>query len=206
MMINRLISAFSDRLAGGNPVSLSRQHLVWIPACAGMTRTSVVMYSYLILLAILISGLSGCGVYSFKGQGIGGIKTIAVDPFDNRTTEFGIREKLTDAILTRLLNDRTLTVASPRSADAILTGVVLSIEDKPLTYQASETVTEYQVVISIEAKLIRQGVSEPVWQGRIVGEGNYPFSTGSAAERQNGVDIALEKIVRDLLNRLTSDW
>lgn len=164
------------------------------------------MMKKLLQLLLLISLLPGCTVYSFKGQGIGGIKTIAIEPFDNRTTEFGIREKLTDAILTRLLNDRTLTVASPRSADAILTGVVLSVEDRPLTYQAAETVSEYQVVISIEARLIRQGVAEPLWQGTVAGEGNYPYTTGSTTERQTGIDTALDKIVQDLLNRLTSDW
>ncbi len=164
------------------------------------------MRNNLHLISIMILALSGCSVYSFKGQGIGGIKTIAVDSFENLTTEFGIREKLTDAIITRLLNDRTLTVASPRSADAILTGVVTSVEDRPLTYQANESVTEYQVIISIEAKLIRQGVTEPLWQGRVVGEGNYPYSSGSVVERQGGVDVALDKIVQDLMNRLTSDW
>ncbi len=161
---------------------------------------------FLILISMLSVLIPGCSFYSFKGQGIGGIKTIAIDPFDNRTTEFGIREKLTDAILTRLLNDRTLTVGSPRTADAILTGAVISIQDRPLTYQASETVSEYQVVIAVEAKLIRQGIAEPLWQGQLVGEGNYPYTTGSTSDRQAGIDIALDKIVQDLLNRLTSDW
>jgi len=161
-------------------------------------------YSFLALIIAFL--LNGCSFYSFKGQGIGGIKTIAIDSFDNRTTEFGIREKLTDAILTRLLSDRTLTVGSPRTADAVLTGSLVSVNDHPLTYQAAETVTEYQVVITIEAKLLKQGAAEPLWQGRISGEGNYPYTTGSTTDRQNGIDTAIDKIVQDLLNRLTSDW
>lgn len=160
----------------------------------------------LILISILYFLLTGCSIYSFRGQGIGGIKTIAVEPFDNRTTEFGIREQITDAILTKLLGDKTLTVSSPNSADAVLTGVVLSVSDRPLTYEASETVTEYQVSISIEARLTKRGVSEPIWQGRITGEGNYPFNSGNTSERQTGIDSAVGKIVQDLINRLTSDW
>lgn len=150
--------------------------------------------------------LVGCGVYSFKGEGLGGIKTIAVEPFGNRTTEFGIREEITNAVITKLLGDRTLTVVSPSGADAILTGTLVSVDDRPLTYHSDETVTEYQVSIVIEARLTRPDQAEPLWQGRLVGVGNYPYKTGSLEERQAGLKIAVDRLVQDLLNRLTSDW
>jgi hypothetical protein len=160
----------------------------------------------LLSVAVILLALAGCGIYSFKGQGIAGVKTVAVEPFDNRTTEFGIREQITEAVTSKLLADRTLTVTSPGSADAILTGSVLSVDDKPLTFHADETVTEYQITVTLDLRLSKPGQSEPIWQGQLVGQGSYPYKTGSADERKQGIDKAIDQIVQDLINRLTSDW
>jgi len=157
-----------------------------------------------LLLSVFL--LFGCGVYSFKGQGISGIKSIAVESFDNNTTEFGIREAVTDAIVSKLLSDRTLAVTSPRGADAILSGVINSISDRALTFSSDESVSEYEVTISISFKLAKPGGSEPIWEGEITGVGAYPYKTGSPEERKEGITKALDKIVQDLINRLTSDW
>jgi outer membrane lipopolysaccharide assembly protein LptE/RlpB len=162
--------------------------------------------SRIIYFLICLLCLSGCGVYSFKGQGIGGIKTIAVEPFDNQTAEFGIREQITDAILTKLLGDRTLSIANSQTADAILRGRVIQIDDRPLSYHENETVTEYQVTLTVEVMLFKPGQSDPILQMRLTGEGNYPYQTGSPDERKQGLDKAVEQLVQDLMNRLTSDW
>ena len=79
----------------------------------------------------------GCSVYSFKGQGIGGIKSISVEQFDDKTGEFGIRETVQADLVSRLLNDRTLTVVPSANADAILTGTIVAIDDRPMIQSVS---------------------------------------------------------------------
>ncbi len=157
---------------------------------------------------ILLGGLlcTGCGVYSFTGHGIAGIESIAVDPFDNRTAEFGIREDLTEAIITRLLADRSLTLTDRNNADAVLKGVLIDVNDRPLTFQTDETVTEYQITITVEFSLMVPGKTEPIWEGRISGIGSYPYRSGGLEERRGGITEALDRIAQDLINRLTSDW
>ncbi len=163
-----------------------------------MIRLSV---TSLILLLFL-----GCGVYSFTGHGIAGIESIAVDPFDNRTAEFGIREDLTETIITRLMSDRTLVLSDRNVADAVLKGTLVSVTDRPLTFQADETVNEYEIAITVEFILLKAGQSEPLWEGRITGLGSYPYQNGSLESRQQGVTTALDRMAQDLINRLTSDW
>lgn len=148
--------------------------------------------------------LSGCA-YSFKGQGIGGIKSIAVDQFNDVKGEFGVPQAVREAVIRKLLSDRTLNVVPTANADAILTGTIVTIDDRPLTYMADRTVSEYEVSITIELALTKQGQGDPIWHDRLSGAGSYPYSTGSD-ERQKGLDKALDKIVQDMLNRLTSDW
>lgn len=154
----------------------------------------------ILLLIIFI----GCGVYSFTGHGIAGIKTIAVEPLNNQTAEFGIQNQLTDAVLNRLLKDGTLTITDPKSADAILQGNILNVVDNPLTFNQNEEVTEYQVTITVDVQLIHPLRSEPIWQAKLSGRGNYPAD--NILDRQEGIEEAIELLVQDLLNRLTSDW
>ena len=162
------------------------------------------MIKYLVIFIFLL--LCSCGIYTFSGHGIAGIETISVEPFDNLTAEFGIREELTDALIEAMLSNRTLTIAGQASADAILQGKIVSVTDKPLTFHEDETVTENQVTISVEVVLVKPGKTEPIWEGRLVAEGNYAYKTGSPEEREEGVQEAIERLVQDLVNRLTSDW
>ncbi len=158
------------------------------------------------ILFLICSLFTGCGVYSFSGHGIAGIETIAIEPLDNQTAEFGIREDLTDAIVNRLLTDRTLTVTDRTSADAILSGTILTVSDSPLSFTENEEVTEYEIRITVSFALRKPDQSQPIWEGRITGDGSYPYETGGVDEREEGIDKALERITLDLLNQLTSDW
>jgi len=160
---------------------------------------------YLCVLIFVIA-LAGCGVYTFTGHGIGGVATIAVDPIQNQTTEFGLSDDLTDAIISKLLNDRTLSLSQKNSADAILTGAVVSISDSPLSYSSSEIVTEYQVKVTVNFALVIPDQTNPLWEGRIVADGSYPYSEGSLENRNAGIKTALDRIADDLINKLTSDW
>lgn len=155
---------------------------------------------------VFLIALAGCGVYTFTGHGIGGVKTIAVEPIQNQTTEFGLSDDLTDTIISKLLNDRTLSLSQKNSADALLTGSVVSISDSPLSYSSSEVVSEYQVRITVNFALVIPDQTKPLWEGRIVADGAYPYSSGSLENRSTGITTALNRIADDLINKLTSDW
>ena len=174
---------------------MKKQFLIiflWIPAFAGM-----VLFAFI---------SAGCGIYTFSGHGIAGIETISIEPFDNQTAEFGIRDDLIDALIEKLMSNRTLTVAGQGSADAVLSGKILSVTDRALTFDENEEVTESQIVVTIEVVLTKPGQSEPIWEGRLTAEGNYQYQSGGLEEREEGIEKAIERLVQDLINRLTSDW
>ena len=160
------------------------------------------------LISSLAAGLilAGCGVYSFTGHGIAGIESISIEPFDNQTAEFGIKEELTDNVLSSLLLNRSLTVADRANADAVLYGNLLSVTNRPLTFSEDESVAEYEVRITVAFILTRLDKTEPIWEGSITGVGSYPYALGSIEERQEGIVKALDRLAEDLNNMLTSDW
>ena len=57
-----------------------------------------------------------CGFYSFSGGGYPGISSIAIPLFEDRSAEFQIREKLTEALIDKFLRDNTLRLVEPALA------------------------------------------------------------------------------------------
>lgn len=169
-------------------------------------KNMVYKVNQIIVVFVFFVLLESCGIYSFKGKGIGGINLIAVEPFESRVAEFGVAERITEELVNRLLKERIITLSSPVRAEGILKGTLISLTDRPLTFLSNEQVTEYEVVIEVEAKLIPTGKSEPIWAEKLIARGSYPYREGSLSERQEGIDKAIERLVQDIINQLISDW
>ena len=56
--------------------------------------------------------VAGCGVYSFSSSSLGGVKTVAVPQFENKTVEYGIEGDLTAKVIDRLITDNALKVVA----------------------------------------------------------------------------------------------
>ncbi|RKY83165.1 hypothetical protein DRP98_07780, partial [candidate division KSB1 bacterium] len=70
---------------------------------------------------ILLLLLGGCAYYSFSGNTLPSyIKTVAIPLFEDQTSEFGIKEKLTDALISEFTRDNTLKISSQDEADSII--------------------------------------------------------------------------------------
>ncbi|MFQ5870413.1 MAG: hypothetical protein ACE5JC_10975, partial [Candidatus Zixiibacteriota bacterium] len=51
-----------------------------------------------------------CGVYSFSGSALSGVRTVGVPLFENQTTEYDLQEKLTEKVTNSFIADNTLKV------------------------------------------------------------------------------------------------
>lgn len=171
-------------------------------------RTTLLVRATLspLVFTILLWIPSACGVYSFSSHGSGEFDRIAIEPFSSQIPEFGVAERITDALINRLITDRRIFLTSPTQAKGILKGVVLSLTDRPLTFTAQEQVTEYEVVIGVEVKLFPVGKSEPAWTLHLTASGSYPYRSGTPEERREGLEKAIQKLVQDIFNQLVSDW
>ena len=84
--------------------------------------------------------LAGCGyhVVGRTSQLPPGIQTIAVPVFVNRTSNYRIEQRLTDAVVHELLaRTKYRVVAKPESADAVMRGEVSSIEGSVVVFDSS---------------------------------------------------------------------
>jgi outer membrane lipopolysaccharide assembly protein LptE/RlpB len=160
----------------------------------------------IMLVAALTVIVAGCGYYSFSGAVPGGVKTIAVPLFDNNTSEFGIREQLTDAVVERFLRDNIVKVVDLGQAQTILRGTILNVTDEPYTFQETETVQEYRVFVTINVTMENTETGDAMWKQQFSEWGTYPLSSGGSAERDVAVTDAVSKLTEDISNKVVSGW
>ena len=135
----------------------------------------------------------------------GHIKTVAIPLVQDRTSEFGVRDKLTDAIINEITRDNTLKVASQTSADAVVVGTIISLNDRADTYSSGEQVESYRVYVTVEFEVQDKKKNSTLWKEQWSQWGLYKLSDGANA-RDAGIDNAVEKIAEDILNKTVSGW
>jgi hypothetical protein len=157
----------------------------------------------LIISAFLLQ--SDCGFYSFSGSVAPHLKTVAVPLFENRTVEFGIAEQLTDAVIDEFTRDNTLKISDRTSADMLIDGVIVRVDDRAGAFDQSERVQDMKVYLTVSVTCTDQVKREKLWEERITQWGSYDPSEGPDA-RLNGFSEAIEKISQEILNKSVSGW
>jgi hypothetical protein len=167
------------------------------------TRIKAVFTSILLVLFLFTNG---CGVYTFSGNVPGHLKTIAIATFENQTAEFGIVEILTEAVEEKFRSDNTLKLRDQKNADSILHGIITGINDRVSTYNLDETPEEYKITLTVLVKFEDRVKNKIIWEESLSAFGIYPFSGGSSAEREAGLEEAVVKLSEDILNKTVSGW
>ena len=156
---------------------------------------------------ILLLLLMRCSYYSFSGSTLPShIKTVAIPLFEDQTSEFGVKEKLTDALINEFTRDNTLKISSTNKADSILRGKIINVMDRAETYNAQEQVKSYRVYITVEVEFEDLRKRRILWKERLNQWGSYSLTTAGSEERQESIDQAIQKLAEDILNKSVSGW
>jgi outer membrane lipopolysaccharide assembly protein LptE/RlpB len=150
------------------------------------------------LLALIATVLSGCG-YGLRGTLPGHLKTIAIPTFANRTSEPGVENFLTRAVVEAFSSNGRLRVVEPTAADSILEGEVTGYNVQSIAFDASANVRQYRLIVTLnlryrdirDEKLLfdRRGYQERA-DFRVAGAVSDTIAREQGALRQASVDIA----------------
>ena len=151
-----------------------------------------------------------CGFYTFSGSTLPGhIRTVAVPMFGNKTSEFGVREEITDALTIQFTEDNTLKVADRRTADSIIRGEIINIRDQAGAYNQDEKVSEIRVYVTVAAAFEDIKKHNVIWEEQITQWGTYN-PDGTACQdnttREDAIKEAIDKIVDDIFNKTIAGW
>ena len=156
-----------------------------------------------ILLIISIVILAGCSVYTFNPRGKSTITSIAVQRFENLTSEYGLSDQITDEIIDAFIADGTFKVLPLGDAEAILEGNLVRYDRKPHTYDQNDEVQEYKVEMDFEISLKDPVTDTEIWKERINQIGIYDVEKETEEDGQQKV-IAL--LIETIINKTTKSW
>jgi len=171
-------------------------------SCHFRKKTLFCFETFLIFGAILVFQ-SGCGPYSFSSSGASHLKTVAVPIFQDQTSEFGIKEKLTDEVIDQFTRDNTLRLTDRRNADSLIEGRIVKVDDQAGAFTRDESVRDIKVFITVNIKYEDLKKRKIIWEEEITEWGTFNPDEES---RETGIDEAIAKIATEVLNRSVSGW
>ena len=159
-------------------------------------------------LGIGLLATTGCGVYSASpGRVDENIKRVAVDYFENLTSQPNLEIDLTNAVISSIQQDNTLKVVSEEDADSILTGRVTQYDLQEAFLRQDLTVTEFKVVITVVLTFTVRSTGETLFSNKqFTGTGNYVLADSSVVPCGSSRLEAAEQIVRDILAQVVEGW
>lgn len=181
------------RRAGRNPIHRSL-HLF-------------LLVNFVFLPTIFFGGCSGCP-YSFSGASIPPhLKSIAIPVADDRSGsgEPTLRDKLTQKLTQRFLDDNSFRITERNNADAVLECAVSQVTDAPAIITAGESVQVMRVTVVVQVAYKDLVEKKLVFEKSFSDFGDYP-SGGSLDQRSRAIETALDKITEDILLNTVSGW
>jgi hypothetical protein len=163
--------------------------------------------SLLVAAALL---LGGC-MYSFTGGGLPRhIRTMAIVPFDNSTSEAGLSSDIYTELLAALPRRLNVRVVDERAADAVLRGRVVSVSERPPVIRPAQpgqplTPISAQVDVTVQVEIFDVREGRPIWQNSslvVTGE----FSPEGNQTRMDGQRRAIERLADRILEGAQSQW
>lgn len=185
------------------------------------TRTSIrsVLTLALSLVAVLVFVGNGCAAsdtadtgestgYTNAGVYPGGITSIAVPIFANRTLNTGLEREITDALIKELQLRTPYTVTVADEADTVLTGVITGAEKTRLSRQRGSGLAQellHTVTVDFEWKDLRTGrviVEKQRFEAADIAFASRPINDrAELAEYSVAAELA-----RDIVSSMRNEW
>lgn len=164
----------------------------------------------LLLLAVLAATLASCNYGLTGGGGFPShVRSIYIEPFENRTPHFDLDQQIFAAVLNRVPASLGVRPAGREAADAVLSGRITRYDDvaenirSPRAGEAG-TVLQHQIYIGISVQIVDVRNNVILWEAlSLLGQG--PYDPGSNTE-QDGRARAIEQLVQKIIDGAQSQW
>jgi len=150
-----------------------------------------------------------CQHYTFTPNLPAYIKTVAIPVFDNQTFKYGLESDLTRIIVDEFITDGHLEVVSEASADAVLRGNIVYYKLEPISFDANEVVTEYNLTISLNIVFEDKTSKEVLWEEPNIYEyvNYFPLGSGGTPEtEQDAFERLAQLLSQDVVRRTVEGW
>jgi ABC-type Na+ efflux pump permease subunit len=147
--------------------------------------------------------LAGCCGYSTHSLLPSHLKTVAVPPATNATTQPGLAEALTDSLTAAFTADRTLHVINTEAADLVVNTTVSNYSRTASSYTGNQAVSAYQLDVSAQVDARDQTRNEEFYQG--VASARVTYDPTAKTEEQAAAE-AIRKLAAEIVRQVQIAW
>lgn len=173
----------------------------------GILVQAVISGLFFTLFMVNFGGCVGCP-YSFSGASVPPhLRTIAIPYTEDKSgaAEPGLREKFTENLTKKFIDDNNLKITDKTRADAVLETIIASVSDANSVISGGETVTSRRITVYVQAVFRDMVKKKTVYEKQFSNYGDYASSSGREG-RNDAIQKAIEKITDDILLETVSGW
>jgi len=150
--------------------------------------------SVFVLLALLL--MSGCG-YHIAGKGgkmPGGVESLAMPVFVNRTIKPDIESDLTAAFVTEFVTSVRVEGASPHA----MYGVINRYDLTPVSFTKSDINQEYRLTVELALSIVEKKSGKVIWhEDKVTDFEDFTIDINDVTETTEREEAALRKLAKD---------
>ncbi|MFH1612944.1 MAG: LptE family protein [bacterium] len=166
----------------------------------------------LIIMCLILSSLSiNCG-YVFHSVLPSHIKTICINTFQNKTTQYNLDNLLTESVIKNFTYNPQLKIAEEKKADGVLEGEIISYLKEEISFTENQ-VKEYRITILANVKF-RDLVKDKIfWEEKNI-EGKAIYSSlqkdttyfQMISTEEEAIKESINQLSQKIVNRTISGW
>ncbi len=162
----------------------------------------------IIILTVVSGMLSGCAGYRLGSSLPEGIEVIHIPTFINKTTEPLLEVVTSQAVISEIQRDGTLSLGNLEKSDIILNVSVIDLRLQPLRYEKDQSTTtrEYRMIITASLKLTNRSSGKIMTRSVVKGEADFmPVGDLSSAKRDT-LPAASRDLARRIVENVVEYW
>jgi len=162
------------------------------------------------ITSLLLVFFSSCG-YRFVGSGAfpAGIKSVCIPILENRTSETGVENILTNDLIYEVTRDKKVALTSRDKADALLSGVIKSMRIDTISRKGTHSSLERRVRVTVDLKLTGPD-GTVIWFAKDVSANEaydvMPDKLATEQNRRDAISVLSKRLVERLYGRITGDF
>jgi len=153
---------------------------------------------------------TACG-YHFSGGGElpGGIRTVSISIFENRSGETGIETILTNDLVNQFTRFDTVRIVGKDQAEAILTGTIRSARTRTIAHKSPSQPTERRITLFLNVAM-HSPDGRPIWSAKdIAASDSFEMASDKRRTGQNkksAIAKLSERLAERIYYRLTGQF
>jgi len=131
------------------------------------------------------------------------IKKIALRPFQNKTQQFALEDKLTLKVNTRFLVDGTYKITAEGESDGVLTGEITRYIHIPIAYDSNLVATQYKLDVIVHIAFVETATNSILWEEQnFLGSVIYPAPTLPGGMTEEAArELIWEQLAKKIIKR-----